>query len=208
MNNIKIALLLLLGILSTAVHAADPGENGNRAELRILFVGNSLTYTNNLPGLVKKAGRKKGLQIAVKRMAHPNYALVDHWLDGDVQREIATGQYDLVIVQQGPSSQPEGRKMLMEYGKRFSAHCREHKAGLAFFMVWPSLPYYHTYDGVIQNYREAAETNNALLLPVGEVWKAHFDATGDFDYYADDGFHPSLKGSKAAADIIVEHLLK
>ena len=36
-------------------------------------------------------------------------AIMDHWNDGEVQKEIIRNQYDFVIVQQGPSSQQNGR---------------------------------------------------------------------------------------------------
>ena len=74
-------------------------------------------------------------------------------------------------------------------------------------MVWPSKRYYHTYDGVIKNYTNAANHVSALLCPVGKVWKAHFDKTKDYSYYGVDGFHPSLKGSKIAAEVIVKSIL-
>jgi lysophospholipase L1-like esterase len=73
-------------------------------------------------------------------------------------------------------------------------------------MVWPSIAYYHTFDGVIANYTAGALANNAILIPVGTLWKKYIEATGDYSYYSSDGFHPSLAGSKFAAEIIVETL--
>lgn len=75
-------------------------------------------------------------------------------------------------------------------------------------MVWPSLGYCYTFPKVIKNHNDAANKNDAILLPVGEVWKEHFDETDNFDYYGNDDFHPSLKGSQIAAEVIVEYLFK
>ena len=69
-----------------------------------------------------------------------------------------------------------------------------------------SRKYYDTFEGVIKNHRDAASINKAILLPVGELWKKHFDLTNNFEYYSSDGFHLSLKGSQKAADVIVEYL--
>ncbi|WP_273288936.1 SGNH/GDSL hydrolase family protein [Winogradskyella sp.] len=173
---------------------------------RILFVGNSLTYTNNLPKLVETSAKEKGITIETKMIAFPNYALIDHWNDRSVQKEIETKQYDFVIVQQGPSSKDFGKDILINYGKKYNDLSKENGAQLCYFMVWPSLTYYKTFDGVIKNHREASRLNNAILLPVGEVWKAYFDTTENFDYYSNDGFHPSLKGSQKAAEVIVNYL--
>ncbi|HNP17216.1 MAG TPA: SGNH/GDSL hydrolase family protein [Fulvivirga sp.] len=172
----------------------------------ILFVGNSLTYTNDLPKLIQEIGKEKGNRIKYTSLTLPNYALEDHWNEGQLQDYIKSEKFDFVIVQQGPSSQPEGRTMLFEYGQLIKTLCDNHNTKLAFYMVWPSRTYYHTFDGVIQNYTEASLKTQSILCPVGKVWKAHFDQTNDFSYYGPDGFHPSLKGSKVAAKIIYESL--
>lgn len=182
-------------------------KNTGTSTINILFIGNSLTYYNDLPKLVKKYANKKGIKVKTEMIAYPNYAIMDHWNDGKAQKLISSNNYDYVIIQQGPSSQREGRKVLIEYGKRFNSLCKKNNSKLCYYMVWPSMNYYYTFDDVIKNHTDAASINNAILLPVGEIWKTHFDKTNNFDYYNSDGFHPSLKGSKKAAEIIVESLL-
>lgn len=206
MKHIKVILLFLICINCNTTKTTQ--KNDLKISYSILFIGNSLTYTNNLPKLVEDKAKEKGVEIKTKMIAFPDYALLDHWNDGNIQKEISTKQYDFVIVQQGPSSQNFGREILIDYGKKYNRLCKENGTQLCFFMVWPSLTYYNTFDGVIKNHKEASRLNNAILLPVGEVWKTHFNTTKNFDYYSSDGFHPSLKGSKNAAEIIVEHLLK
>ena len=184
----------------------DDSDNLSNTDFNILFIGNSLTYTNDLPELVKNRAEQEGIIIGTKMLARGNYAIIDHWQDGEVQKEIATKQYDFVVIQQGPSSQPYGRQVLIEYGEKYKELCVNNEAELAFYMVWPSLNNYHTFNGVIKNHEDAASMNDAILCPVGKVWKQHFDATDEFDYYGPDGFHPSLKGSEVAADVIVSSL--
>jgi len=67
-----------------------------------------------------------------------NYAIIDHWNDGTAVDEINTGKYHFVIIQQGPSSQEEGRQMLIEDGKRYSTLCKNNNSQLCYLMVWPS----------------------------------------------------------------------
>ncbi|WP_420318624.1 SGNH/GDSL hydrolase family protein [Ekhidna sp.] len=175
---------------------------------KVLFVGNSLTYTNNLPELVEKEAKRQGIKVQSKMLAFPNYAIIDHWNDGEVQKLIQSEKYDYVVVQQGPSSQKEGRQMLIEDGARLQKLCAKHDAKLVYFMVWPSRTYYYTFEGVIKNHKDAADMNDALLCPVGEAWKAYFDRNGDFSLYGRDGFHPSPKGSRLAAKVIVDTLFE
>lgn len=210
----RIVLFFLLGLLTSACAGEggepDPVVKPPPNELpqigSVLFVGNSLTYTNELPTLVAVEANKKGYSMHVASITLPNSALEDHWQNGEVHKLLASTHFDFVVVQQGPSSQLDGKIMLREYGAKFKALCDQHGAKLAFFMVWPSKAFYSSFDGVIQNYTEAAELNQALLCPVGKAWKEHMDNTGDFSYYGPDLFHPSLTGSEVAASIIYNTL--
>ena len=207
MNKLILLFWVVIITYPNSYSQLEISNNASKTDINILFIGNSLTYTNKLPQLVKKDAKLKGIKINTKMIAFPNYAIEDHWLDGKVQKLILSKKYDFVIIQQGPSSQNEGRNMLIEYGKKYSSICKLNNTKLCYFMVWPSLNNYHTFDGVIKNHKDAASINNSILLPVGEVWKDYFDRTDDFQYYSSDGFHPSLEGSKIAAKVIVEYLL-
>ncbi|MGE0590251.1 MAG: SGNH/GDSL hydrolase family protein [Cyclobacteriaceae bacterium] len=174
--------------------------------IRILFIGNSLTYTNDLPALVEKEGNAAGKSVVSDALAFPNYALEDHWVDGKMQKKICAGNYDFVVVQQGPSSQSDGRVSLLDYGQLIKDICTSRGTELAFYMVWPAKNYYHTFDGVISNYTEAASATNSILIPVGAAFKAYGDQ-GEYLFYGPDDFHPSPEGSRLAARLIYSTLV-
>ena len=185
--------------------SGDTSDDTSTANYSILFIGNSLTYTNDLPNLVLERASQDGITIETTMVAYANYGLEDHWNDGKIQTMIETFKYDFVVIQQGPSSQAYGRSSLIEFGGLMKEVCDANGAKLAYFMVWPSLLYYHTFPGVIQNYTDAANLNNALLCPVGVHWRA-VNQNDDYTYYGPDGFHPSVAGSEAAANVILESL--
>ena len=166
---------------------------------KLLFVGNSLTYTNDLPLILEKIAAFYGITIESEMICYPNYAIVDHLNEGKIQQKIATENYDFVIIQQGPSSQEEGRKMLLNAGKRLSILCEKYNSKLAYYMVWPSKRYYFTFDKVITNHTKAAKLNNALLFPAGIYWKQYEAQKPRFSLYGPDQFHPSKAGSFLAA---------
>lgn len=174
----------------------------------ILFIGNNYTTTNNLPALIKTKAKYSGYKIETEVVAIPNYSIANHWKKGEIQKLIKSKKYTIVIIQQGPSSLPKSKSILIEYGKKINEICQENNTLLAYFMVWPSLDNYDTFDNVIKNYELAAKTNNAILLPVGKVWKEYFDTSKKYDYYSSDNFHPSIKGSKVAADVITKIINK
>ncbi|MEO5564274.1 MAG: hypothetical protein ABIR18_12590 [Chitinophagaceae bacterium] len=193
-------------ILCTSEMAGAEAHTTFFATKRILFIGNSLTYVNDLPAIVTRLAGEKGIVIITETLAFPNYALEDHWNDGNIQKRIKEGKFDFVVVQQGPSSQEEGRLMLLNYGAKIKELCSKYKAQLAFFVVWPSYANLNGFDNVIKNYTDAATNTSSLLCPVGNAWQKHFSETKDYSYYGADLFHPSEKGSIVAGEIIVNTL--
>lgn len=179
----------------------------NRADKKtILFVGNSLTYQNDLPGIVKSIAGTYHVNLEVTTLGLADYSLADHWVDGDLQKLVSGGKYDYVIVQQGPSSQPYGRGILLEYGNKIAKLCTENNVRLGFYMVWPARANYFTYTGVIESYTMAASETNAILCPAGAVWKNYMEKNNDFSLYGWDQFHPSKAGSFLAALVIFHSL--
>jgi hypothetical protein len=165
----------------------------------VLFVGNSLTYTNDLPGLVKGIAISNGDTIITHVMAYPDFSLEDHWNRGQLQKEISSGKYQFIIVQQGPSSLPESRKNLVDYVSRISDLCKENKARLIVFMVWPGKDRISFLPEVIMSYADAAHKTNSLLAPAGVAWKTNEVDNNALKLYGDDDLHPSLCGSMVAA---------
>lgn len=172
----------------------------------ILFVGNSLSYSNDLPAMVETIGKAYNKEISTECLCLPNYGLEDHWNDGLVQKKIESTNYDYVLFQQGPSSQAYGRSSLFEFGGKISTLAKANGAKPGYFMVWPSVQYYHTFGGVIKNHKDAADANRALLVPVGDLWNDYRKTAYKTDLYSIDQFHPSPTGSFLAALTIVKTL--
>jgi hypothetical protein len=176
------------------------------AALRILFIGNSLTAANDLPGKVEALGRAAGVEMQCAAVAKPNFSLEDHWNDGEARRAIARGGWSYVVLQQGPSALPESRVLLDAYARRFDEQIRRVKARPALFMVWPSEARRRDFDGVSRSYAGAATLIGGELFPVGEAWRAAWRRDPVLGLYGRDGFHPSPLGSTLAALVIVNRL--
>ena len=85
-------LLLVLPVLLTVGCAQIQRSEGHaQAPLRVLFVGNSLTDTNDLPAVVATLARGLGTEIEYRTIAPGGTSLEDHWNAGQVPAELASG---------------------------------------------------------------------------------------------------------------------
>ena len=191
---------MLILAASCASGAPEPVPD---PDLRLLFIGNSLTSANDLPGLVARLGREDpSRSVRVESVAYGGYALQDHWVRGDALRAIQRGGWDLVILQQGPSALPESRANLIDYTRRFAVEIRRVGVTPALYMVWPELTREGVWDAVTASYQAAADAVGGVLLPAGEAIRAARATNPTLTLFDADGFHPSLAGSYAAALVI------
>ncbi|NNF13773.1 MAG: SGNH/GDSL hydrolase family protein [Gemmatimonadetes bacterium] len=174
----------------------------DEADHRILFIGNSLTYTNDLPGAVATVAGALGHDVAVASVARPNFALEDHWFTG-IAAVINDLAPDVVVMQQGPSSLPENQEHLALWADSLSGLVRDVGGEPALLMVWPSLSRSHAFDDVRDAYMEAAERVDGHFFPAGEALRALHDSYPEFSPYGSDGFHPSDYGTVVAAYVLV-----
>jgi hypothetical protein len=191
---------LIIFIFVSCSNSVQPIESN--VDIKVLFVGNSLTYTNDLPAIIKELGSQDGVAITYSELLFPNYSFEDHWNDGKVQKEIATKKYDYVVAQQGPSALQASQVLLLDYSGRLAELCKTNNAKLALYMVWPSADRGFDLDNVIFSYSQAAVRTGSLLCPVGLGWKYAWEADTKLPLYSMDNFHPSMTGSVLAALII------
>jgi hypothetical protein len=178
---------------------AQPGPT------RILFIGNSLTYSNGLPAMVCAMARSAGRPVTCESVAKPDYGLEEHWNEREARQAIAR-QWDVVVLQQGPSALPESRRLLIDYTRRFDAEIKKAGARTALFMVWPSRARRGDFPGVSQSYTAAAKDVKGVLLPAGDAWRAAWQVESSLPLYGRDGFHPSEVGTYLSALVIYEQL--
>lgn len=142
-----------------------------------------------------------------QRFACHRRRLEDHWNQGDAQKAIAQGKWDVVVLQQGPSGLPESRQSLLEYTRRFAKAIRAVGAKPALYQVWPSAARFNDFPRVLESYQLAAAEVGGILLPVGAAWRTTWKRAAKMALYAEDQFHPSVIGSYLAALVIYKKLL-
>jgi hypothetical protein len=201
-----IPLIVGAAIASCGSAGVDPDTDPT---LRILFIGNSLTYANDLPATVQGLGQSDPSRaVVVASVAVGGYSLEDHWNRGDAQRAIASAEWDLVVMQQGASALPESRALLIDYATRFAGEIRKVGGRPAMYMVWPGLDREAEWGAVSASYAAAAEAVNGLLLPAGEALRAVRAGTPSISLFEGDGFHPSVAGTYGVALVIYARAAK
>jgi hypothetical protein len=172
----------------------------------VLFIGNSLTYVNDLPGTLAYLASLVGDTIRTETVAFPDYALQDHVAEGTAAREIAAGGWEYVVLQQGPSSVEANRQNLITYTKLFDSQIRARGARTALYMVWPEAVNFSTFQRTVESYTLAAQAVNGLLLPAGDAWRTAWAKDSTLQLYAPDGLHPSYLGTYLAALVMYERI--
>lgn len=203
--------MLRLSILASClVMLVVAGGSGAQSTppLQVLFVGNSLTTTNDLPGVVSGLAVAIGRQLEVGRVTSDGFALEDHWNDGRVRAELASGNWDVVIMQQGPSALVESQVQLREWAIRLSDEARAGGARPGLLSVWPESYRRQVLSDVIASYRTAATAANADIYPAGDAWYAAWRCDPRLALYGHDGFHPSKLGTYLAALVVVGKLFR
>lgn len=202
------SLLVALGLMAGSVQCGLPGtgpsggdpEPDPGASVRILFVGNSLTYFNDLPAMVQAFADSAGLDgVQVEQVSKPDYSLEDHWNDGQARRVIEAGGWHWVVLQQGPSAVLANRANLRQWVGTFTTSIRARGGEPALYQVWPQQVNFSDFDASAESYRLAAQDVNGLLLAAGNAWRAAWTRNAATPLYASDGLHPSLQGSYLAA---------
>ena len=166
---------------------------------RVLMIGNSLTSANNLAGMLEALADSAGLRWEVEAITAGGGSLEDHWQLTTTRDRIRTGEWNAVVLQQGPSSLPESRAHLREWTATFDAEIRAGGAWTALYEVWPERARLDVFDRVRDSYALAAVDVGGRFLPAGEAWRAAWREDPSAPLYGLDGFHPSEAGTYAAA---------
>lgn len=95
----RLALLLTCAALY-AIPVQSSAQATTTREYHVLMVGNSLTYTNNLPALLRAVGVSQGTPIITETYAAPGGILAERIKDGHVLAALERRKFDVVILQE------------------------------------------------------------------------------------------------------------
>ena len=168
--------------------------------MRVLFVGNSHTYFNDMPQtFADLCEALTGDRPQVTMLAFSGRALAWHCEEYfSLRFALLYGGYDYCVIQQRAHSFP-GEESLAEGAERIGALCAAGGTKLALFMTWAQKEHPENLAEMSRAYRAVSRKCGAILLPVGEVFAAVRAAHPEIELYWKDGAHASPYGSFAIA---------
>lgn len=186
--------------------------------LRVLFIGNSYTATNNLPAEIAAMADGTHDTLIYDMSAPGGYTFQQHSTYTPTLTKIQQGNWDYVVLQEQsqlpsfPDQQVQDE--VYPYAHTLDSIIHEHNpcAKTLFYVTWgrktgdasncainPPVCTYVGMDSLLQlRYTKMAEFNESALAPVAMVWRRVRTSAPNIELYNPDGSHPSLEGTFVA----------
>lgn len=203
-------LLLILAILYSSTEFAQ-------MNLKVLFVGNSYTAANDLPGTFAQIATAMGDQVTVDSKSNGGFTFQMHSQDPITYQKINAQAWDYVVIQ-GQSQEPsfpfgQVNTQSIPYAMQLadSVDANHPCAQVNYFMTWgrengdpqwDSINTFHKMNARLRDaYLRIADSSDASVSPVGAAWRHIRETQPSIQLYVGDGSHPSVAGTYLAASV-------
>ena len=161
-----VPFLLLQGLALVCSSPVAASEEPKR--IRILFIGNSYTYVNDLPRILQVMAIQSGRRSLpeVQMMVGPGFAWEDHWKIEAAQKAIKATQWDYVVLQEQSQEPILHEEKMRKFGTLLiEAVHRSHAAPLL-FVTWSRENEATAQSTISASYARLASTARARMVPV------------------------------------------
>ena len=174
--------------------------------LRVLFIGNSYTYFNNLATSIADmaAARHESRTLTSTVVLVGGSTLEAHLGRADALRELSRGGWDYVVLQEQSTRPITDPPALWRDARAFADAATKAGARVVLYETWAREATPQLQDSLTRMYHRAAEAAGAKVAHVGEAWAA-FRATEQVAapahsaLFIADGSHPTTAGTYLAA---------
>jgi len=183
--------------------------------MKILFIGNSFTFYNAMPGLLKRIAYGEGERLEVDSITFGGYYIGRYsdtsTEDGKYTDEVLNSNNWDYVVLQGQSLEPAvNKESFLKTVKELCDKIYSIGAKPILYQSWSyyegseklistGLSYEQMYLALKDAYITAAEQNSAVLVPVGDIFYKNNEPYGKMRFICGDDYHPTHIGSYAAA---------
>ncbi len=208
---------LTIALLLPCMYASAQAVNDHKYKL--LFLGNSYIYVNDLPSVLTAAAASVGDTVVSSGNTIGGYTLQQHAQNATSRSLIAGGGWDYVITQeqsQWPSFPDDHVDTdMFPYARTLDSlvHVYNSCGRTMYYMTWgrqngdadncafwPPVCTYSGMDSLLHlRYMAMADSNNAVVSPVGAVWRYVRNNYPSITLYQSDASHPEAAGTYLAA---------
>ncbi len=176
------------------------------SSLNVLFIGNSFTARNDLPGLLARLAGERGIEVKHQLISVGGASLRTHWNKGAAQEAIGRGRYDYVVLQEQSTLPVKNAARMHENVRLFDQVIRAAGARTALYLTWARRHAPESQRAITDAYTSVGRETGATVVPVGIAWEK-FIAKHDRPVLHDkDGSHPTLAGTYLAACVFLSVL--
>ena len=169
-----------------------------RDTLKVLFIGNSYIYYNNLAQMISLMTDSMSTKLICTKSTIGNATLGQHWneLRGLKTRQLlAKNKYDIIVIQDNSMWPIEHKDSVFIYGNLFCNAIKKNGAKTFIYNTWARQKTPETQPIINEVYNKLAADNNASIVPVGDSWALARKLKPDVDLFNVDGSHPSNLGT-------------
>ena len=167
---------------------------------RVLFIGNSFTVRNDLPGLLTQlvhAGGKGELECEL--ISGGGASLRMHLNKGEAHEHLQASRWDYVVLQEQSTLPVKNPKRTGENIREFDAAIKAAKAQTVLYMTWARQNAPETQAALSETYTQVGREIGATVVPVGLAWQHCLAAHPHIVLHDKDQSHPNFAGSYLAA---------
>ena len=165
--------------------------------MKVLFIGNSHTYFNDMPCIFKLICQENSIDVDVTMLAHGYKGLDFHQKEPEVRFNILYGNYDYIVLQHLQGGFDE--QTLNSSVEAIKKYIDRTDSKIVLYMPWTIKSEREKQKSMSDAYINLAKKLNVLVAPVGLVWWEFKDEHPDIELYFKDDKHASEIGSTLAA---------
>ncbi len=167
--------------------------------MRVLFVGNSFTARNDLPGMLARMAAARGHVLQHDLIQQGGASLRAHWNRGTAVHAMRHKHYDIIVLQEQSTMPVRNARRMHENVRLFTETIDETGARAALYMTWARRNAPETQQAITGAYSAIARETGALLVPVGNAWTRYLEAHETQALHDRDMSHPAPAGTYLAA---------
>src|SRR3954463_2705345 len=137
----------------------------------ILFIGNSFTQRNDLPGMLAEMAAERNVLIQHQLISAGGASLRTHWNAGRAAKAITSGGNDYVVLQEQSTLPVKNSHRMAENVRLIDEIIKQAGSKTVLYMTWARQHAPESQQAITKAYNSIGKEVGAIVVPVGLAWK-------------------------------------